>query len=146
MTDRVFLDTNIFAYAIDTAPSQISKQGKARELIRQHIEMETGVISIQVLQEFFVVSTNKIPVPLSSIEALEFIQYISVLDTVIPSLDMVIAAVGLHQKHGFHFWDAMVIQSAMAANCNLLLSEDLQHGFQLGSLTIENPFVYPVVA
>lgn len=141
MADRVFLDTNIFIYSIDTSPSQSFKRDKARSLIREHIEMESGVISIQVLQEFFVGSTSKIPAPLSAEEALEFIQYISAFATVIPSVEMVIAAIALHQKHRFSFWDAMIIQSAMVANCDLLLSEDLQHGFKLGSLTIKNPFV-----
>jgi predicted nucleic acid-binding protein len=141
MADRVFLDTNIFIYAIDTSPSQSFKRDRARNLIREHIEMESGVISIQVLQEFFVGSTSKISSPLSAEDALEFIQYISAFDMVIPSVEMVITAIGLHQKHRFSFWDAMIIQSAMVTDCNLLLSEDLQHGFQLGSLTIKNPFV-----
>ncbi|OGP90364.1 MAG: hypothetical protein A2156_00210 [Deltaproteobacteria bacterium RBG_16_48_10] len=101
MTDRVFLDTNIFVYAVDCAPIQISKRDRARELIHEHIETETGVISIQVLQEFYVASTKRIKVPLSSDEALEFIHYVSALDTVTPSLDYVTAAIGLHQKHGF---------------------------------------------
>jgi predicted nucleic acid-binding protein len=141
MADRVFLDTNIFIYAIDTSPPQSIKRDKARNLIREHIEMESGVISIQVLQAFFVGSTSRIPSPLSAEDALEFIQYISAFDMVIPSVEMVIAAIGLHQKHRFSFWDAMIIQSAMVADCNLLFSEDLQPGFQLGSLTIKNPFV-----
>ena len=141
MSDKVFLDTNIFIYAIDSSPSQDYKRDKARGLIREHIEMASGVISIQVLQEFFVGSTRKVSFPLSAEEALEFIQYISAFDTVIPSLDMVIAAIGLYQKHKFSFWDAMIIQSAMVADCNLLLSEDLQHEFKLGTLTIKNPFI-----
>ncbi|MBS3918568.1 MAG: hypothetical protein KG012_06735 [Deltaproteobacteria bacterium] len=74
MSDRAFLDTNIFIYAIDSSPPQGFKRDKARGLIREHIEMESGVISIQVLQEFFVGSTSKIPSPLSSEEAFEFIK------------------------------------------------------------------------
>ncbi len=60
MTDRVFLDTNILVYAIDCAPTEVSKRVTARELIHEHMEMETGVISIQVLQEFYVASTKRI--------------------------------------------------------------------------------------
>ena len=141
MSDRVFLDTNIFIYSIDSSPVQTDKRDKARELIREHLETEAGVISIQVFQEFFAASTRKIPSPLSIEEALEFMHYISAFETVIPNLDMVIAAIGLHQKHGFSFWDAMIVQSAVAADCTVLLTEDFQHGFQLGPLTINNPFV-----
>jgi predicted nucleic acid-binding protein len=141
MSDRVFLDTNIFVYAIDSSPSQSDKRDRARGLIREYLENESGVTSIQVFQEFFAASTSKIPSPLSIEEALEFIHYISAFETVIPNLDMVIASIGLHQRHGFSFWDAMIVQSAVVADCTLLLTEDFQHGFQLGPLTIKNPFV-----
>ena len=140
MKDKVFLDTNILIYAVDTSPAYQRNQEIARKLIATHIQNETGVISIQVLQEFFVVSTGKIKIPLSSEEALEYIHYLSILEIVQPNLDMVITAVHLHQKHLLSFWDAMVIQTARAADCTLLLSEDLNSGFRLGSLTIQNPF------
>jgi len=141
MKDKVFLDTNILIYAVDTSPAYRKNQEIARKLIATHIQNETGVISIQVLQEFFVVSTGKIKVPLSSEEALEYIQYLSILEIIQPNLDMVITAVHLHQKHLLSFWDAMVIQTARAADCTLLLSEDLNSGFRLGSLTVQNPFL-----
>ncbi len=140
MNDKVFLDTNILIYAVDTTPAYRKKQEIARKLIATHVQNETGVISIQVLQEFFVVSTGKIKVPLSSEEALEYLQYLSILEVVQPNLDMVIAAIHLHHKHLLSFWDAMVIQTARSAGCFLLLSEDLNSGFRLGSLTIQNPF------
>ena len=141
MSDRVFLDTNIFVYAIDSSPAQSDKRDRARGLMRENLETESGVISIQVLQEFFSASTSKISSPLSIEEALEFIHYISAFETVNPNLDMVIAAIGLHRKHGFSFWDAMIVQSAIVADCTLLLTEDFQHGYQLGPLTNKNPFV-----
>jgi len=140
MKDKVFLDTNILIYAIDTSPSYRRNQEIARKLIATHIQNETGVISIQVLQEFFVVSTGKLKVPLSSEEALEYIQYMSILEIIQPNLDMIITAIHLRKKHLLSFWDAMVIQTARAADCSLLLSEDLNSGFHLGSLTIQNPF------
>jgi len=140
MKDKVFLDTNILIYAIDTSPSYRRNQEIARKLIATHIQNETGVISIQVLQEFFVVSTGKLKVPLSSEEALEYIQYMSILEIIQPNLDMIITAIHLCKKHLLSFWDAMVIQTARAADCSLLLSEDLNSGFRLGSLTIQNPF------
>jgi len=140
MKDKVFLDTNILIYAIDTSPSYRRNQEIARKLIATHIQNETGVISIQVIQEFFVVSTGKLKVPLSSEEALEYIQYMSILEIIQPNLDMIITAIHLCKKHLLSFWDAMVIQTARAADCSLLLSEDLNSGFRLGSLTIQNPF------
>jgi predicted nucleic acid-binding protein len=140
MNDRTFLDTNIFIYAIDTSPKEKKKRECARELIKHHIVNQTGVISIQVLQEFFQVSTHKIKTPLSIEGALEFLQYISVLQIVRPDFSMVTAAIRLHKNYSVSFWDAMILQSAKTAGCALVLSEDLQDGFRLDEMTIQNPF------
>jgi predicted nucleic acid-binding protein len=140
MSDKVFLDSNILIYAIDSSPAYRKKREKARKLIDFHIQNETGVISIQVLQEFIVVATGKIKIPLAPEEALEFIQHMAILEIVQPDYDMVVAAVHLLKRHRLSFYDSMIIQAARAAECTLLLSEDLQSGFRLGSLTIQNPF------
>jgi predicted nucleic acid-binding protein len=140
MKDKCFLDTNVFIYAIDTSPDLKDKRQIARNLIKKHIQKETGVISIQVLQEFYQISTHKIQVPLSSEEALEYLHYMAVLDTVHPELEMIISGIRLHQKYHLSFWDALVVQAALTAGCTLLLSEDLQHGFEIDHLTVENPF------
>jgi predicted nucleic acid-binding protein len=141
MKDKCFLDTNVFIYAIDTSHDLKKKRNVARHLIKEHIQNETGVISIQVLQEFYQVSTHKIQVPLSSEQALEFLLYMAVLDTVHPELDMIVAGIRLHAKHNISFWDALIIQAALTAKCTLLLSEDLQRGFEIDSLTVQNPFL-----
>jgi predicted nucleic acid-binding protein len=93
------------------------------------------------LQEFYQVSTSKIQVPISTDEALEFMHYMAGLGTVSPDLDMVVAAVRLHRKHAISFWDALILQAARTAGCSQVLSEDLQHGFSLGDLTVRNPFM-----
>jgi predicted nucleic acid-binding protein len=141
MKDKCFLDTNVFIYAIDTSPDLKEKREISRHLIKEYIKNETGVISIQVLQEFYQVSTHKIQVPLSNEEALEYLHYMSVLDTVHPEFDMIVAGIRLHEKHRISFWDALIIQAALTAGCTRLLSEDLQHGFEVDDLTVENPFL-----
>jgi predicted nucleic acid-binding protein len=140
MIDKAFLDTNVLIFAIDNSSAYRRKQEIARGLIDAHIQKETGVISIQVLQEFIVVATKKIKVPLSLEDALEFIRYLSILEIVQPDFDMVVSAVQLQKRHRLSFYDSMIIQAAKTAGCTLLLSEDLQSGFRLGSLTILNPF------
>lgn len=140
MNDRTFLDTNIFVYAIDTSSKEKKKREHARNLVKHHIINESGVISIQVLQEFFQVSTHKIKKPLSVEEALEFLQYISILQIVRPDYNMVTAAIHLHKNNSVSFWDAMILQSAKSAACNFVLSEDLQDGFRLDEMVIKNPF------
>jgi len=139
MSDKVFLDTNIFVYSVDTS-SHHTKRDLARKLVIEHIRNGTGVLSIQVFQEFYQAVTQKLQVPLSANDAVEYLQYMAILETVVPDLDMIISAIRLHQQHSFSFWDSLIIQTARFAKCSVLFSEDLQHGFQLGSLVIENPF------
>lgn len=140
MKDKAFLDTNIIIYSVGTSPEQKEKADIARQIVKQHIRMGTGVISIQVLQEFYHVSTQKIEVSLSTEDALEYLHYMAVLETVHPDFDMLIAAVYLHRRLRLSFWDALITQSAVAANCSLLLTEDLQDGLREGALIIKNPF------
>jgi len=140
MRDKVFLDTNIFIYSIDASAGQNKKRNVARQIVKEHIRNESGVISIQVLQEFYQVATQKIEVPLSTDEALEYLHYMAVLETVLPDFNMVVAAIRLHQKHSLSFSDALILQAAIIAGCSQILSEDLQDGFRLDTLTVKNPF------
>lgn len=141
MRDKVFLDTNIFIYSIDASRGQSKKRDVARQIVEEHIRKDSGAISIQVLQEFYQVATQKIQVPLSTDEALEYLHYMAILETVLPDFDMVVAAIRLHQKHSLSFWDALILQAAIIAGCSQILSEDLQDGFYLDNLTVKNPFV-----
>ena len=140
MKDKIFFDTNIFIYSIDTSPREKKRSEVARELVKEHIRNETGVISIQVLQEFYHVSTQKIRRPLSTDKALEYMHYISILETVHPDFDMIVAAILLHQHYILSFWDALILQASKSADCSLVLSEDLQDGFRIDNLTVKNPF------
>ncbi|MBW1802824.1 MAG: PIN domain-containing protein [Deltaproteobacteria bacterium] len=131
MSDKIFLDTNIFIYAIDASPQEKKKREIARKIVKEHIRNVSGVISIQVLQEFYQTSTQKISVPLSTEEALEFLHYISILETVHPDFNMLVTSIRLHQKHHLSFWDSLILQAAITSGCTQLLSEDLQDGFQI---------------
>lgn len=141
MRDKVFLDTDIFIYSIDASPGEKKKRNIARQILKEHIRNDSGVISIQVLQEFYQVATRKIEVALSTDEALEYLHYMAILETVLPDFNMVVAAIRLHQKHSLSFWDALIFQAALIAGCSQILSEDLQDGFRLDNLTVKNPFV-----
>jgi predicted nucleic acid-binding protein len=140
MNGKTFLDTNLFIYAIDSSPAPGRKPKTARKIIRDCIRNETGVISIQVLQEFYQVTTHKIQIPLPPEQALEYLQYMAVLDIVHPDFDMVVAGIHLQIEYRFSFWDALILQASLTAGCSRILSEDLQHGFRIGGLTVENPF------
>jgi predicted nucleic acid-binding protein len=140
MKDKVFLDTNILIYSVDNSPGQAGKRDVARRILTDHIRNDSGVLSTQVLQEFFQVATQKIHVPLSSEEALEYLRYVAILETVRADFGMIVSAVHLHQRFSISFWDCLVLQAARAAGCSELLSEDLQDGFRLGKMRVSNPF------
>jgi predicted nucleic acid-binding protein len=141
MKDKFFLDTNILIYSIDGSPDHRDKADIARRIVKEQIRSGTGVLSIQVLQEFYQLSTQKIRVPLSMQNALEYLHYMSVLETVHPDFNLLVAAVYLHKRLKLSFWDGLIVQAAVAANCSFLLTEDLQDGLRVGDLIVRNPFI-----
>jgi predicted nucleic acid-binding protein len=137
MSDRSFFDTNILVYADDKAAP--AKQRRAIELVAEHRRAGTGVLSLQVLQEYFVTITRKLHVDAKI--ARRKIELLAEFDLVVPDLDDILAAIDLHRLHGFSFWDALVLRSAKEAACIVLFSEDLQLGRVVDGVQIVNPFV-----
>jgi predicted nucleic acid-binding protein len=136
MSDRSFFDTNVLLYADDeSAPA---KQRRARDLVAEHRRAGTGVISLQVLQEYFVNVTRKLHVDPST--ARRKVELLAEFDVAAPVIADILAAVDLHRLHGFSFWDALVLRSAKQSGCRVLFSEDFQHGREIDGVTVVNPF------
>jgi len=138
MNAKIFIDTNILVYAFDS--SEKEKQNIAQSLLNK--EGTTGEISLstQVLQEFFVIVTRKLKEPLSIDDASKTIQYFSVYPLVQINPNLILKAIDRHQNESFSFWDALIVEAALQANCKILLSEDMQNERQIGKLKIVNPF------
>ena len=134
---RTFLDTNILVYAEDL--SEPGKQKRALELFEVHRLQRTGVISLQVLQEYFVNVTRKLG--LDPAVARRKVELLATLNVVEPSVGDVLGAIDLHRLHGFSFWDALIIRSAKESGCSMLLTEDMQHGREIDGVRIVNPFL-----
>ena len=134
---RTFLDTNILVYAEDRADPV--KQRKAVELILEHKRQRTGVVSLQVLQEFFVTVTRKLKLDVGV--ARYKVEFHSRFQVAEPTVSDILAAIDLHRLHGFSFWDALVLRMAKQAGCRVLLSEDIQHGEEVDGVRIVNPFL-----
>jgi predicted nucleic acid-binding protein len=139
MSDRVFLDTNVFVYLYDS--DQPDKQARARALVERFGLSDTIVISTQVLQEFYVNVTRKFAKQLSDEQILLATRTLGRLRVVEVSVEMIFSAIDLARQFRFSFWDSLILQTALESQCKLLLTEDLQHGQRVGSLTIENPFL-----
>jgi len=140
--DRRFVDTNILLYAHDESAGD--KHDRARALVEQLWESREGCLSVQVLQEFFVNVTRKIAKPLDAAMAKEIVADFSRWYLHVPGADDVLAAIGIHQRTGISFWDAMVIRSAAEIGCAVLYSEDLNAGQEYSGVRVENPFQPPV--
>lgn len=134
---RTFLDTNVLVYAEDE--SEPVKRKKAVELILEHKRQRTGVVSLQVLQEFFSAVTRKLKLDVGIARyKVEFHSRFTVGE---PAVADVLAAIDIHRLHGFSFWDALVLRMAKQTGCRVLLSEDMQHGQEIDGVRIVNPFL-----
>lgn len=137
MPARSFVDTNILVYTDDHDTP--GKQTAALDLIADLRRAETGVVSTQVLQEYFVVVTRKLGVPAPI--ARRKVELLARHEVIVLDTDHILAAIDLTRLHSISFWDALIVQAAKAANCSVLYTEDPQHGSTFDGLEIVNPFV-----
>lgn len=133
---RRFLDTNVLVYADDHDAG--AKRARARDLLADALASGEGVLSTQVLQEFFAAATRKLHV--DPAVARRKIEILAEMDVVILDRDLILGAIDLHRLHSLAFWDALILRAAAVAGCGVLLSEDLQHGQVIDGVRIENPF------
>lgn len=138
---RRFFDTNVLVYSRDL--NEPVKRALARALIADAIEEESFVVSTQVLLEFYASSVRRRL--LGAPQALELVRLWAAHDTVPQTPDLVTRGLELHQAHSLSLWDGLIVQAALDARCDVLLSEDLQHGRRFGSLEVVNPFVAAAV-
>lgn len=133
---RSFFDTNVLIYADDkSAPA---KKRRALELLAEHRRARTGVVSLQVLQEYFVTVTRKLRV--EAVVARRKVELLAEFDVVAPEVGDILAAIDLHRLHGFSFWDALVVRAAKQAGCAVLYSEDMQEEREIDGVRVMNPF------
>lgn len=132
-----FVDSNILIYAYDRSAG--FKHELARSVVRGLWERRSGTLSVQVLQEFFVSATRKIPAPLDVREAAEVIRDLSRWRVHRPGASDVLEAVDLHRRVGISFWDAMIVRSAVSQGCGVLYSEDLNDGQIYDGVRVSNP-------
>jgi predicted nucleic acid-binding protein len=140
MSDRFFLDTNIFVYSFDQ--SAAAKARKANQLIRKALTTQKGIISYQVVQEFFNVALRKFSQPMKAADAEQYLGTVfRPLLGVHSSQALYAEALHLQAKSGLSWYDSLIVSAAIQAQCDLLYTEDLQHGQRFGSLQVSNPFL-----
>lgn len=113
-----------------------------QEIAKQLISQGGWCVSWQVIQEFSSVALHRFKVPLKPEDLSDYIVYRLWPECrVLPSEAIFNQAVAIHGRYGFRFYDCLILASAQAADAKTLFSGDLQHGQQIGSLEVVNPFL-----
>ena len=140
MNARFFLDTNIFVYSF--SENSTAKARQASKLIRTAVETGKGVISYQVVQEFLNVALKRFATPMNAPEATQYLATVlRPLWTVHSSQALFGEALRICDEHHLGWYDSLIVSAAIESDCEVLYSEDLQHGRRFGSLQIQNPFL-----
>lgn len=138
MSVNYFADTNLLVYAFDR--SEPEKQRIAQTFIAEKGGSGNLIVSTQVLQEFFVTVTRKIPKPLEMNQAYGVIESFSDFPVITVTPPLILRAIHRHRDEAFSFWDSLIVEAALESKADILLSEDMQDGRKIDSLTIQNPF------
>ncbi|MFO7871670.1 MAG: PIN domain-containing protein [Kiritimatiellia bacterium] len=136
MTSRAFIDTNVLVYSIDKHSP--AKRRRAREILRAIGKRGSAALSTQVIQEFYVAATGRLGA--DALETKEMIGNMPPLDVVVVDLPLIKEAIDCHLLNRLSFWDALIVVTAEKANCDVLFTEDLNHGQVIRGVRIENPF------
>ena len=137
MTERVFIDTNVWVYAVDAA--EPAKRERACAVIAPRNDAHITTSS-QVLSEFYTVVTRKLASPMSEELAAQMVDRLSQLPVVPVDADLLLRAVSGSRAWNISLWDALIIRAAEVAGCAVVLSEDLADGATYGSVRVSNPF------
>lgn len=138
MSDKRFFDTNVLVYACDSTDP--GKQATALKLIAEDSAQGSGVLSVQVLGEFFhaVVIRRRL---LTVAEAERIIRaYRPVFPIISVDYDLVCTAIRIHQRFQLRYWDSLIVAAARLGGCAQILSEDLNDGQDYDGVTVSNPF------
>lgn len=134
-----FVDTNVLVYAHDTSAG--AKHIAAKALVIELWQQMNGCLSVQVLQEFHVVVTRKIKLPLPLLTAYQQIENLSVWRVYGPSALDVLSAIKIQERYQISYWDAMIVWCAVQLKCKEILSEDLNPGQIYEGIPVINPFI-----
>ncbi len=140
MNDRFFLDTNVFVYCFDlTAPG---KARRALQLVRTAVETRKGIVSYQVVQEFFHVALRRFAQPMAISDGEQYLSTVfRPLLAIHSSPALYGEALRLSARLRFSWYDSLIVAAAIEGQCSILYSEDLQSGQRIGDLEIKNPFL-----
>ena len=140
MSDKYFMDTNIFVYSFDT--DQEEKRRIALGLISDALDHSKGIISYQVVQEFIHVAIKKFKTPLTIDDCRKYLTVVlEPLCEIFSGMELYHQALEIAERWQYSFYDALILSSALKSGCSIIYTEDLQHGQTIRDLLIQNPFL-----
>jgi predicted nucleic acid-binding protein len=95
---------------------------------------------VQVLQEYYITTTTKLRPGLAQEEARADILDLTAWSPVVTDVQTLASAWTIEERFGLSFWDALIVAAAQVARCEVLLTEDLQHGMDLDGVRVTDPF------
>jgi len=135
---RTFVDTNVLAYAHDA--SEVEKQRIARAVLEDLWVDRSGIVSTQVLQEFYVVATRKFHPPMPRPDAREIVALYAAWPVIQVDVELVLDAATLEDQAQLSFWDALIVEAARRAGADRIVSEDFGTARRVAGIAIVNPF------
>jgi len=138
MTEKYFLDTNFFVYLF--SEDEKDKKIKCHNLFQSLKEDIHLVTSTQVLKEFTAVMIGKFNVEPLFVK--KFIDNLNKLEVIQESIDLIKSAIDIHILNQLSFWDSLIISAAKSANCNMILTEDMNDGQVIDGIKIQSPFTF----
>jgi predicted nucleic acid-binding protein len=140
MNDNVFFDSNSLIYRF--SPLEPRKQHLATTLLREAVRRRNGVISYQVVQEVLNVGLKGAKALITVLEAALLIESFSIDFQIVPwSMLLVEQALNIKERFRFQWYDCLIVAAALESKCDVLYTEDLQHGQRIEGLTVVNPFL-----
>lgn len=140
MKDNFFIDTNIIVYLFDDRYPK--KQKISKDIMHKGLKDRAGKISFQVIQEFTNVAINKFEETILKKDLTHFIKKILLpLNSGFQSVDLINKAIEINYSHSISFYDALILSATIEANCKVLYTEDMEHGFKIDGVKVVNPFV-----
>jgi predicted nucleic acid-binding protein len=132
-----FADTNLIVYTVD--PNEPEKRRRSKDFLNQIINRHSLVLSPQSLNECYRVVTEKRGL-MPKNEAQLFVFALTEFCSAPYDFEVTRKAWQIQDRHDFGWWDCTLLASALLADCNLFLSEDMQHERAIETMTILNPF------
>ncbi len=137
--DRIFVDTNILVYGHDQDAGQ--KHHAARLILLELWQERCGVLSTQVIQEYYVTMTRKLLHPIPPAKVRDLLKDYFTWSIELNDPLSILNASRIEEKYKISFWDALIVAAASRAKAQKILTEDLQAGQVIDGILIENPFL-----